>query len=94
MGSGKAESEIFEDVQRGLLARPQRAKERGVLLYVHRASERRENAARSLFQHPTERGATGFDGDTDAIGACRALGDSYNSGKMQLPIKNWHSQLN
>ena len=40
------------------------------------------------------RGATGFDGDTDTTVACRALGDSYNSGKMQLPIKNWHSQLN
>jgi hypothetical protein len=41
-----------------------------------------------------EKGATGFDGDTDTTVACRALGDSYNSGKMQLPIKNWHSQLN
>jgi len=44
------------DVQNGLLARPQRAKGRVILLYVRRASKWSENAARSLFQHQTERG--------------------------------------
>ena len=48
----------------------------------------------AIFIILTRKGATGFDGDTETTVACRDLGDSNNSGKMQLPIKNWHSQLN
>jgi hypothetical protein len=41
-----------QDAQKGRPARPQQAKWRCVLCSVRRASERSENAAGGLFQHP------------------------------------------
>ena len=61
-------------------------------MYVEHRSEVRTQP--EAFFNIRRKGATGFDGDTDTTVACRALRVSYNSGKMQLPIKNWHSQLN
>lgn len=42
--------------------------------YIESLNE--QERSQKLFQHPTERGATGFDGDTEVTVACRALGDS------------------
>lgn len=43
--------------------------------YVKGLSETRTKS-QGIFNILNRKGATGFDGDTDAIGACRALGDS------------------
>jgi hypothetical protein len=43
---------MTQDVQKGRLARPQRAKGRRVLSAVRGGLERSENEAGGLFQHP------------------------------------------
>ena len=66
----------LEDVQKGLLARPQRAKGGGLLfLFVEPRSDAR-TPLETIFIILTRKGATGFDGDTEVSGACRALGVS------------------
>ena len=77
----RPERKIFADVQKGLLVRPQRVKGRGVLWYVHRASERSENEVRSLFQHPTERGRP------VSTGILRSLSHVELSGTRNPPGK-------
>jgi hypothetical protein len=49
----------MEDVQKGRPARPQQARGRRILLSVRGASERRENKAGGVFQHPVREVATG-----------------------------------
>ena len=65
----------LENVQKAVLLGRRVCGTPGVQFQVRRKEGAKNNAG-GIFISLKERGATGFDGDTDTTVACRALGDS------------------
>jgi hypothetical protein len=61
---------------------------------VRRGGEQRENAGRTIVNIRLKRGRPVSTGILMPSSHVELSGSRKSSGKMQLPIKNWHSQLN